>query len=397
MIYSPLVIGNHGQDARHVIPLSPQERCFNEHWLQELIFSFPNILPAGLIFEEYKTLIPLARELSVVSGLIDNLYITSEGKLCLVETKLWRNPEAHRTVIAQIIDYAKDLSLMEYEDLDEKIRHCRERQFGSAEGIMDIIKRKFPKETDDIGIEENIRRCLSTGDFLLLIVGDRIRPEVALLSKTIEATPNLEFTIGLVELQFYYLENDAEWPLIVVPQVVGRTKEVTRGVIRIRYEEKKPEVDISTGSDESKPLSTGKVNMETFLKSVPSDLEEVFRTYLEKWLQGPFLVYWGTVGFSLRATTKQGKYKTIIDAYPEQISIFKKDWLKDWGNPVELYKKYREKVDKVSAVLQVISSGRRYVPYSNMKVEDLVAMLEATDELANALFLTADNEVHDAD
>ncbi len=34
----------------------------------------------------------------------------------LVEAKLWRNPEARRKVIGQILDYAKELSRWNYED-----------------------------------------------------------------------------------------------------------------------------------------------------------------------------------------------------------------------------------------------------------------------------------------
>jgi hypothetical protein len=57
-------------------------------------------------------------ELPLPSGYVDNLYATPDGDLIVGETKLFRNPEARREVVAQIIDYAKDLSALTYESLN---------------------------------------------------------------------------------------------------------------------------------------------------------------------------------------------------------------------------------------------------------------------------------------
>ena len=47
-------------------------------------------------------------------GFIDNLFITPRGDIVLVETKLWRNPQARREVIAQALDYVAALMTMDY-------------------------------------------------------------------------------------------------------------------------------------------------------------------------------------------------------------------------------------------------------------------------------------------
>lgn len=44
------------------------------------------------------------------SGSIDNLYLSTGGYAVLVETKLWRNPQARREVLSQTLDYIKDLA-----------------------------------------------------------------------------------------------------------------------------------------------------------------------------------------------------------------------------------------------------------------------------------------------
>jgi RecB family endonuclease NucS len=62
-------------------------------------------------------LIPLCRELRTEAGPIDVAYIDTRGQLILVETKLWRNNEARRKVIAQVLDYARALKRWTYADL----------------------------------------------------------------------------------------------------------------------------------------------------------------------------------------------------------------------------------------------------------------------------------------
>lgn len=104
-----LFVNKDGSIEKRMFFVSPKEKMFHESRLQELLILNPSLLPSEEVDESWENLIPLGREVSVTAGAIDNLYITSEGLICLVETKLWRNPEAHRTVVAQILDYAKDL------------------------------------------------------------------------------------------------------------------------------------------------------------------------------------------------------------------------------------------------------------------------------------------------
>lgn len=49
-------------------------------------------------------------------------------------------------------------------------------------------------------------------------------------------TPQLHFTLALVELQVYEL-NAGNKPLLVISQIVARTKEITRAVVRVEAKE----------------------------------------------------------------------------------------------------------------------------------------------------------------
>ena len=96
----------------------------DEGWLQRLIFNFPQALPVRDIDPGFGSLVAVCIELSVSSGSLDNLFVTESGDLVVTECKLWRNPQARREVVAQIIDYANSMAYWSYEDLERAIRQA---------------------------------------------------------------------------------------------------------------------------------------------------------------------------------------------------------------------------------------------------------------------------------
>lgn len=112
----------------------------NEAWLQSVIFEHPEILPVAYFDENYAPVVPVGREISTSSGYIDNLYISPSGAITIVETKLWTNPEKHRTVVAQIIDYAKELSQWSFDDLNAAVLNAARRENETeAESLSQLI------------------------------------------------------------------------------------------------------------------------------------------------------------------------------------------------------------------------------------------------------------------
>jgi len=75
----------------------------------------------------FANLIPICTVLPTPSGYLDNLLVTPAGDIALVECKPWRNLEARREVIGQIIDYAKDISCWSYEELQQAISRTKPR------------------------------------------------------------------------------------------------------------------------------------------------------------------------------------------------------------------------------------------------------------------------------
>lgn len=86
------------------------QAAYDEQFLCDLVFRYPRSLPIGQIDRAYERLVPVCKEFSTAAGWIDALYVTPTGRLVILEAKLWRNPEARRKVVGQILDYAKELS-----------------------------------------------------------------------------------------------------------------------------------------------------------------------------------------------------------------------------------------------------------------------------------------------
>ena len=78
-----------------------------------------------------------------------------------------------------------------------------------------------------------MEKSLRTGRFLLLVVGDGIRESVEKMLNQLQRYPQLHFTFGLVEMQIY---KDPTVPQsrIVVPQLLAKTQEIVRSVVRIK-------------------------------------------------------------------------------------------------------------------------------------------------------------------
>ena len=105
---NPYLIENNLSFKLNRIPFTEKE--FQEDWIQEFITNQPDIIPVNEIEPSFSPIIPIGKEVKTASGYIDNLFISPSGYLTIVETKLWRNPEARREVVGQIIDYTKEIN-----------------------------------------------------------------------------------------------------------------------------------------------------------------------------------------------------------------------------------------------------------------------------------------------
>ncbi len=213
--------------------ISLTERSFNEDWIQKLIHNNPDILPISEIDTGFTPAISIGREVFTNVGYIDNLFISPDGYLTVVETKLWRSPEARREVVGQILDYAKELNKWTFTDLDNTVKQFNKLYHNNTDGLLATVRKHTElDEAEERFFIDNISKNLKRGRFLLLIVGDGIRESVEDMVEYLTQTPQLYFTLALVELQVYKLDQNDN-SLIIIPQLVTRTREVTRAIVRI--------------------------------------------------------------------------------------------------------------------------------------------------------------------
>lgn len=206
--------------------INPREKNFSEGWLQDLLDKNPQILPTDEIEEVFSPIASIGRELATEVGYIDNLFISSFGYPVIVETKLWRNSEAKREVVAQIIDYAATFSKWTFTHLDEV---CKQK---TQKGILDFIQDSFDLDPEEMPDEDQIAKNLRQGRFLLLIVGDKIRNSLVDMLGYINQYPALSTNIGMIELQMYQVPN-TENDILVVPNIVAKTEIVERSVVQV--------------------------------------------------------------------------------------------------------------------------------------------------------------------
>lgn len=199
----------------------------NEAWLRDTLFDHPELLPLKDIDPAYGPLTPLCTELRTEAGPLDIAFINRFGRLTLVECKLWRNPQARREVVAQVLHYAQAISRWSYSDL--------QRQVSMATGLtgntpyelvkasqLDLVEHEFVDAT---------AAALRSGKFLLLIAGDGIREDVGGMAELINNNAAMGFSFGLIEVALYGFDDGA---LAIQPRVVAKTRIIEKTVVVLR-------------------------------------------------------------------------------------------------------------------------------------------------------------------
>jgi len=182
---NPAVISNlqqQNQSFSGLEAISLEKPPYNENWLQTLIHDHPHLVPAGEVEACFENIVPVLMEFTLPSGFLDNFYVTPEGYPVLVEVKLYKNQEARRKVVAQILEYAKDFAALTYEDINQEIRkRLKDRTWGQNP-LHEIVSDAVASPPAEATFVDRVARNLREGRFLLLILGDGIREEMASLA-----------------------------------------------------------------------------------------------------------------------------------------------------------------------------------------------------------------------
>ncbi len=232
-----LLTGNTSGTLLSRIPFQQDSgQTYQECALQEVIDRWPYILPIRDYYPNVEGVCSLGREIPVPiagdkKGRIDNLLVTDDGHLIIVETKLWLNSEAVRDVIAQTLQYCMGVSQLSSHEFECCLRSgdSKGTRLGADETVFQRVCKLLPNVVDDF--EEAFDRLRHNGDILLLIVGDGIRSSAERLVEWMNGVVGSNpYKLGLIELRFYDVPDAGR---IIVPRTLLRIKEASRHVVTI--------------------------------------------------------------------------------------------------------------------------------------------------------------------
>ena len=218
----------------------------DEKWLQRLLFDHADLVPINSIDLHARSFIPVCRELSIpkdgAAVFLDLFGVTPTGRLVLIECKLWRNPQARREVIAQVLEYASLLRRWSYADLTVRLRAALRST--AANPLFELVRHRAP----DIGEAEfvdAVSRSLASGDFILIVAGDGIRSDLQAMADHLNAASGVASRLALLEIQIW---QDASGTTVLLPVVPFRTEVVQH---RIIVDAGGKPVLLATGSEEA--------------------------------------------------------------------------------------------------------------------------------------------------
>jgi len=217
------------------------EKSYDEAWLQALLYDHPELLPCGSLDPAFEDMVAVAREMPTERGPADVVLMNENGRVAIVECKLWRNPQARREVVAQVMDYARAMSGWSTEHFEKQMAASGVSRARTFRLLFGGKGRQF----DESAFLDGLADTLSRGRLLLLLAGDGIRREAHELAESVGSAPQLGFHLALVEIGLYRTSNRKNDTLLVVPEVVTRTREVTRAVVEVRVSGGQAEVTAS--------------------------------------------------------------------------------------------------------------------------------------------------------
>jgi len=343
----------------------------DESSLQKVISSNPDFITSlpELQLTDSEILL-VFREYPTTRGNIDILIITENAEIIIVETKLIRNPESTRTVVAQAIDYVKAFSNETIDNFLDKIS----KKKVNKNTLLERIKK-------DERFMTLLAKNIKVGDFRVLILGDEIHPNVLGMIESIQSAPHLSFTIYLVELNaaMYDEEN-----IIITPKIVGNTLEIERSVIKIEIlsgGDHKIESEIPSKESKGSKLI---LTWEQFLDNVSNkEFRNIIEDFRKKWVSEiDDSINMGQVGFS-DGLNYGNKRIPIQIVYNNRVAIISEKMREAYNMPEKLYQEYREDLSKSPMVYDKYVSGNKVdVVFDAIDAETFKLILDSSLKFA---------------
>lgn len=344
-----------GEDAK---PLD-KVKFTEESKLQDYLEKYPSLIPLSEVVEGASDLLCIGREVSAGPGAVDLLFIDKGGLLTIVETKLAKNPEARRTVIGQIIEYASYISQWTADDVYRIANDYRKTDLDEA------LQKLIGEDFSDEDFRSNIGQNLKNGKIRLIIAVDELIEPLRATVTFLNSYSN--FDILLLQVSNYE-ENKSR--KVLVPLLFGYAKKqgTTTGPIKINEE-----VFLARCREGGHKRAE-----EVYFRA--KALEESRRANAD-------FINWGVSGYSYRIPWKgYPAGETIFVSYGDgNLSL----WLYVIERSGEAGQRYLENLRNISNVPSRVSDYKKHKEPSfstdKMTATDVDAFISAVKELGLAL------------
>jgi hypothetical protein len=316
----------------------------SELHLQELLAKHPSVLPLQQFGRVYSNAVCIGREVSTTAGPVDCLYVTDLARLIVVETKLAKNPQARREVVAQLIDYCLCFKDWTYDQIEAAARDFVGPGFTSLhQHVISSMGKGSDGALDARSFRNELERGVRSGDILALIVGDRIEERALRLAEHASKHPRYAFEIGVVELAFYRRPGTTK-PLLVVPSTLEQTRIVHRTVVSVLPADAPVTVELQTSEPTVSGRSPKLASEEQFISLVRDESPESV-PFVKEVLEELKRAAEGSDLFFLDPAGKSYSFKVAIGADTEARVL----GLKDEGT-LNLYLDYLERKGRADLV-----------------------------------------------
>lgn len=281
--------------------------------LQEALKRNPEVIPVSDL--ELDQVMVVGREAALPVGAIDLLLLDAQGRVILVETKLSKNPELRRHVVAQLLDYAASLwktapTLKTFESLALrywKSSACEDQRLKDVkslhEGVELVFRESIGEGWDYEEFETALEYNLANGQYVFLVVATGLT-DGALRDLLQYANICLDLPMFGVEITMFKTAGKE----LIVPRGVRYTAEAKRGT--------SPAVVHTTRA--------------AFLESCTPVAAPFFGRLLDAAESRGLIVYWGIKGFSVRLPYEPPI--SIMYGFPNNtFQVYLRDWPTEQG------------------------------------------------------------------
>ncbi|MDZ7337899.1 MAG: hypothetical protein ONB30_05115 [candidate division KSB1 bacterium] len=273
-----------------------------EGTLQEFLAMYPDLLPGDQIDPENpRRWLLVAREIGVPGDMeeggrwsLDLLFLDQHGIPTFVECKRASDTRARREVVAQMLDYAAHGT--EYWTIDRLRQMAAETAKAQGRSLDEDVFHLLGEEEGDVEeYWETVAANLREHRVRLVFVSDSTPKELRRLVEFLNEEMTRVEVLAVEVKQFR--ESGAEGQTILAPRVIGLTESA-----RSRKE---------ASRSPRRPTT-----QEEFMNTCESPaVRAFFERVLELAEQRGHVVYWGTVGFSVRARLPERR-ATFLLCFP---------------------------------------------------------------------------------